>query len=318
MTGPGQGWGGQGTGLPPGCGQGDPFSGPPGHGQVDPFSGPAGASGWHTGVPQEGNVASYGWTAQPQPQRPRVGVWLVAGGAVVVVLVAVAVVVLRFGGSNGSVAESKKEAASSSSAAHPALTSPQTSAPVADKPVSFEAARRTLLSPADLSSLMGVGDLPSTWDYLSLSTNTSGPPICGGINTPGLRDTYEGSGFLQTRLQVLSNDKAIVMQQVSTFNNSDAAKEFVADLNNKWSPCANTEITLQTVETLEHWRAGVPNMAGGVLTVPMHDERQPDWGCQRALSARYNVVVDVLTCEFGGGSRGAALLQKTVDRVPRG
>lgn len=311
MTSPGQGWGGPGPQPPPGGGHHDPFSGPARHGQVDPNYGPAGASGWQTGVPQ-----GYAWAAQLPPRRPRrarIGAWLMAGGAVAVVLVAVAVVLLRSGGTDSSVVESKRGAAASSSAAHPAPTSPQ----VADKPVSFEAARRTLPSPADISSLMGVGELQSTWDYPALSTSTSGPPVCGGINTPGLRDTYDGSGFLQTRNEVLSNDKAIVMQQVSTFKSSSAAKEFVADLNNKWGPCANTTITLQA-ETLEHWRAGVPNMADGVLTVPMHDENQPDWGCQRALAARYNVVADVLTCEFGGSARAVTLLQKIVDRVPRG
>lgn len=30
------------------------------------------------------------------------------------------------------------------------------------------------------------------------------------------------------------------------------------------------------------------------------------------------VVVDVLTCESGGSTRGMTLLQKTVERVPRG
>ncbi|GAT01276.1 sensor domain-containing protein [Mycolicibacterium fortuitum] len=318
MTGPGQGLSGQGSQLPPGGGHSDPFSGPAGHAQVDPFAGSAGVPGWQAGV-QQGNVAGYGWTEQLPPARPRrarIGVWLLAGGAVAVVLVAVAVVLLRSGGTNNAVTESNKGKASSmasSSAAHPAPTSPQ----VADKPVSFEAARRTLPSPAEISSLMGVGELQSTWDYPALSTLTSGPPVCGGINTPGLRDTYDGSGFLQTRNEVLSNDKAIVMQQVSTFKSWSAAKEFVADLNNKWGPCANTAITLQA-ETLEHWRAGVPHMADGVLTVPMHDENQPNWGCQRALTARYNVVADVLTCEFGGSTRGVALLKKIVDRVPRG
>ncbi|MEV0671284.1 sensor domain-containing protein [Mycobacterium sp. NPDC050441] len=279
MTGPGQGqgWGGHGSQLPPGGGQ------------ADRFSGPAGASGWPPVGVGHDNVAGYGWAAQlPPRRRARVGVWLMAGGAVAVVLVAVAVVLLRSGGSTSSAIESKKPTASSmasSSAAHPASTSPQTSAPVADKPVSFEAARRTLLSPADISSLMGVGERRSTWDYPVLSSSSSGPPICGGINTPGLRDTYDGSGFLQTRNEVLSNDKSIVMQQVSTFKSSAAAKEFVADLNNKWGPCASTTITLQA-ETLEYWRAGVPNMADGVLTVPMHDENRTDWGCQRALTAR--------------------------------
>lgn len=58
-------------------------------------------------------------------------------------------------------------------------------------------------------------------------------------------------------------------------------------------------------------------MGVGVLTVSLHSEDRTDRGCQRALAARYNVGVDVLTCESGGSTR-EALLQKTVDRVPRG
>ena len=64
-------------------------------------------------------------------------------------------------------------------------------------------------------------------------------------------------------------------------------------------------------------RGGKLDMAVGVLTVPLYSEDRTDRGCQRAFAAGYNVVVDVLTCESGDSARGA-LLQKTVDRVPRG
>lgn len=316
------GWGGQGPGAPSNGGQGDPFAASPGgSGQADPFAGREGAPSWPAEVPQD-NVAGYGWPAQPaQPRRARIGVWVGAGGAVAAVLIAVAVVLLRSGGTSSSTVESKKETASSmasSSTAHRASTAP-TSTQVAEKLVSYEAARRTLVGIEDVAQLMGVaaGDLSNAWDNPTLNQLDVAPAVCGGIATPALSEAYDGSGYDKTRLQVFQGPGVIVFQQVSTFPSSAVAKEFVVGLNGKWSACANTVVTVQHQGSVEHWKPGPSTLAGDVLTVTVNKE-EDDEVCHRALTARYNVVADVLTCDFNGSLRGVALLQKIVDRIPRG
>lgn len=330
MTGPGQGWSGQGW-QPPGGGHADPFSSPPGHGQGDsPFSAQGGTPGWQASVGQD-NVAGYEWVAPPQhPRRARIGAWLIAGVAVLGVLTAVTVVLLRSGESSSSLAESKKGAASSAvrpPPTHPVPTSPQTTAQMTDTPVSFEAARQTLLSPAEVASLVGLGDLQSTWDYPALSTNSVRPRMCGGIITPALGETYDGSGYTQTRTQILENDNAHVWQQVSTFQSDAGAKDFVETLEPKWRSCANTELTLTGAAGWETWRSDVPTLAAGVLTISLKVDtldgtkvQDNYFRCQRALSARRNVVVDVYVCELQGSSslKAVPLLQKIADRVPHG
>ncbi|WP_233213564.1 sensor domain-containing protein [Mycobacterium hubeiense] len=174
--------------------------------------------------------------------------------------------------------------------------------------------------------MLGVGDLQSTWDYPALGDASSEPRNCGGIAAPALRQAYIGSGYLSTRIQYFQNDlnqevSYTVAQQVSNFQSSPAASGFVVAQNNLWRSCANQKVTLHTVSETTYWRAGMPFMAGGeltggVLTVTMVQEADFAWSCQRALSARRNVVIDVVICGRHGSTKAPELVQKIADRMP--
>jgi hypothetical protein len=88
-----------------------------------------------------------------------------------------------------------------------------------------------------------------------------------------------------------------------------------------WAGCANRDVTFTAPSgAAQHWHFGKPALAarGSVVTLP---QRAADGGsgCERAIGARDNVVIDVMACGYGNDPTGQArdIVALTADYMPR-
>lgn len=276
---------------------------------------PAAAAGpWVRGYPARPLPGPWAPPAPPRSKRR----WLIAGGAAATIAAVVATVV-TVGVSDDSVpaATSTPTIAPATAAAAPTPTAPTT------QPVSTAALTSLLLDPAAINAAMGVNGMdvraPGTRD--ALFTDTLDQPQCAGAWGPLLQAAYTGSGYLAVQSQILrepTDDQWLhtVFQGVVSFSSAEKAKAYVSSESQKWGRC--TGVTLKVVGSGDHgaWTIASANTTRTVLTSLATLEGARGWGCQHAMTARNNVVVDVAACSVNPGNQGETIATRIADRIP--
>jgi hypothetical protein len=141
------------------------------------------------------------------------------------------------------------------------------------------------------------------WDD---SGNVS-PPECLPLVGPLEKDVYDGSGWTAARNQNLDEPgkpdlvRLVAGQGVVLFPSAKAAAGFVSASLQKWKACANRDFTLNVGASGTHpWAVGELTTTNGPLTVTRTQQDATGWAkgwkCQRALTARNNVVIDTAAC----------------------
>jgi hypothetical protein len=156
--------------------------------------------------------------------------------------------------------------------------------------------------------------------------NSSGyvsPPQCLPLNPPLQKDAYAGSSQTAARSQALDEfdfaavDKnhSHVVQGVVLFPSAQAATTFVNASLQSWSACANRSFTLSIPNTeVQSWSTGEVTLTSGTLTETQHDIK--GWVCQRALTARNNVVIDIVACGDNIAGQGVSIADQIAAKVP--
>jgi PknH-like extracellular domain len=193
---------------------------------------------------------------------------------------------------------------------------PTTSTPA--PPVAESALDALLLSPAEIDTAVGATGMAVAATSTLLAQDITLPPdappekvACVGIAAAAEAQAYAGSGSTAVRDQLLktpsgngaplSADQAVVL-----FATAGEAATFLAESAKRWPTCREYNLGGSPVEVGE-----VSNTDGMLATsVTIRNENQPNSRCERALTVKNNVAIDVSTCD---GSSGSAV--KIADQI---
>jgi serine/threonine kinase PknH len=149
---------------------------------------------------------------------------------------------------------------------------------------------------------------------------TSDKPECGGVSANANRGVYAGSGWGSAQTRFLREPSGTVEHEVAEsvigFSSAEAAANFVAAEAKKWPVCNGRYVTTASPkgDPQTRWVSTVAEQ-NGMLTATSVQEGGRAWGCQHALTARNNVVVDVQACGSNVTQQGAAIAKALADRV---
>jgi serine/threonine kinase PknH len=242
----------------------------------------------------------------------------IAAGAVIVVIVAATA---------GYVLTGPKSQPSTSSRpftmSQPSTSISQPPSPTV-APVAEAALDGLLLNPDQINTAMDATGMTVTQPWNTLNDvgfkNPTTPQECTPIDGAAEAAAYTGSGWTAERGQSLQDPSPIlhaVDQGVILFPSAQAAAAFVSASAQNWPACANRTYT-GNVNNLQ-WSAGPVSTADGTVsaTTTEQDANTNGWACQRALTARNNVVIDVAACSHNATDQGINIAHQIAAKVPR-
>ncbi|WP_197417594.1 sensor domain-containing protein [Mycobacterium sp. GA-2829] len=258
------------------------------------------------------------------PDRKR---WALIGGAVAAVALLVAVAIINFSGvdDEGDDASTKTAATSSvkmtpagprtpSGQAEPESPkrSPQeTAAPPPPPPpppvIAPEALGGFLLPAEQIGQIMGSPGMKVGATDNNMIEGDVTPPNCTGAWGPVHANTYNGSGFTGMTAQAVNNDPTHkLVQGLVAFPNAAAAQAFYDRQVADWNGCKFAKITATYGSTTNGATLSVPSTTGGILSLMVVSDTSTVAGmqCERAMTLRNNVIVDVRACSPNIGSSG--------------
>jgi hypothetical protein len=162
-----------------------------------------------------------------------------------------------------------------------------------------------LLGVDQINSLLSSGmrlryGVQTMWDWSSTFSDKS----CLAMDGPAQEAVYADTGWIAMRGQRLDdnfddpavrNDSAI--QAVIAYPSARKANAFYDASVRRWSACANRKFSEHPVDKPEIvWTVGEAHKVGGTLSTSEVQDSSDGWTCQRALTVRNNVVIDVATC----------------------
>ena len=249
----------------------------------------------------------------PPPRRkPRRGRRIAAAAAVVAIATGAAVAGVYFSGRS----HPQQHPSASPTAPPPPAAGPSAGA------VPASAIPQLLLPPDQVAAIMAVPDVTIEKTIQTLSRTPSGfdDPNCVGAWEPGLQASFGGITPTGASIQVLNNlDNQLVsvIQAVITLPDVDTAHKTVSDQANQWSGCAGKTITQSAAgQTAVSWTFGTLNNSGGTVSLTHFAKEHQFAACQHALTARSNVVIDVLGCHVGVDQQGVDVLNAIAAKVP--
>lgn len=258
----------------------------------------------------------------PMPPRPRIRrrpprAWIAVGVVVVAAIVCAGLVINFAGGSDGPAGVSNGAAPATNTTAVPPgpSSAPPPTMPLSDLP-------GVRLDVATVSSIEGATNLVPrpdvSNDALVFIGGDNDRPECGEIHGVALQKDYDNSGYLAVRTQSLMDPRQtdhVIDDAAVYFSTAKAASDFVAKQAQAWPKCNG--VTLHPApapgEAPSIWMVGTAANRDGVLTVTNVQEGAEGWQCQRVLTARNNVVIDVRDC--GEHPQGVTIAARMADRV---
>jgi hypothetical protein len=244
---------------------------------------------------------------------------------------AIGVLLAGCGGSN------QGGSASSSSSASSSTTSTTPSKP----PLAQAALPNLLLAPADIDTVLGVTGSKSdkTFDALrpdeTVNMFPKGykfPDECEYITGPGRAPVYADSGNTAVHgerdaasLPAQSNEPdPDVTQFVVLFASPEQASAFFTTASQRWPACANRQDTSPAdADNPEiHWTVGAVSNVNGTLSTPtsvsaVKNGSTLSESCQRALTVRNNVVIDVEACRKDPGNVAVNVASQIAGKVDK-
>jgi PknH-like extracellular domain len=190
----------------------------------------------------------------------------------------------------------------------------------APEPLPASALGGLLLDAGEIGSIMGTGlEVVDSSD--AMYTNL---PLADGclIWAEAQEDAYQGSGWSAVRLQQLrdrrDNADHIAYQAVVAFPDAVGAHDFYGGQVTGWAKCDNRRVDLHDPgdPDAHYWSLSKASNDDGVLTIVRVEEGGSGWACQRALTAKNNIVVDVSACAYNVDDRGAQIAKRIAKKIP--
>lgn len=115
-----------------------------------------------------------------------------------------------------------------------------------------------------------------------------------------------------------------VDQFVVLFPTPEQASAYFAASSQRWPACANRQDTVPANDTAPEiqWKVGPVSNANGVLSAPVtlivnRNGTHMSTSCQRALTVRRNVVIDVDVCRKDVGNLGVSVANQIAGKVDK-
>lgn len=172
-----------------------------------------------------------------------------------------------------------------------------------------------LSTAAEVSSVMSTPGMITDPIGTNLIANTStAPPGCTAIWAPTDESTYATSKYTAVARQTVRQEPkttTAVVQSIVAFPDESAAKAAADQVVAAWERCPRTEFRAPIGGSELTFKSGVVGKTDGTATLLIFSRGQLDSpgtssepNCQRAVTPRKNVVVDVLACSPNVASAG--------------
>jgi hypothetical protein len=208
-------------------------------------------------------------------------------------------------------------------------------------PVAQNALAGLLLPPADIDAALGVTGAKSTETDDTLTEDKTGSTFRQGYKFPaeclyasgaGVAPVYAGSGdtAVHRERDVVSqppdssDPDPQVNQVVVLFPSPAEANAYFSAASKGWPACANRQDTVPgDADNPEiHWSVGPVTNANGTLSTNVgvtvtHDGTKTSASCQRALTVRNNVVIDIESCKKDPGDAAVKIAGQIAGKVEK-
>jgi hypothetical protein len=182
------------------------------------------------------------------------------------------------------------------------------SGPLIQNPVAVSALDGLLLDVGQINSALGATSMKvwfsaeAMWDWSSSVSDKN----CLAIDGPAQDKVYANTGWTAMRGQRLDDSvddskkrKNYAIQAVVAFPSAHDANAFYDSSTQSWSACSKrrySDVNPNPPDTV--WTVSDITKDNGMLSASQIQEGGDGWTCQRALTVRNNVAVDIVTCTF--------------------
>jgi serine/threonine kinase PknH len=166
-------------------------------------------------------------------------------------------------------------------------------------PVAVDALDGLLLSPAEMNTAIGAtGILLNGTTSAVMSDNSANIPDkdCR-FNLPVQASVYDGSGWIATRGQFLSDSSHGIWQAVVSFPSANQAARFFSASAQRWEACPMHQFHyINPGQPDKVFTVGPIAITNGTLSTTNTQVGAGGFACQRALAVSNNVAIDVAVC----------------------
>lgn len=206
-------------------------------------------------------------------------------------------------------------------------------------PLAQTALADLMLSPNDIDSLLGVNGTTSDPPITALledpvhRADYTFPSECKYTIHAALAPVYAGSGntavygyhdLAPTAPGANPLESPEVYQFAVLFATPDQASAFFTTSSQRWPACANRQDTVPANDTSPElqWKVGPVTNANGMLSTPVAltvngNGTNASTACQRALTVRNNVVIDVDACRKDVGDLAVNIANRIAAKVDK-
>lgn len=188
------------------------------------------------------------------------------------------------------------------------------SGPLPQNPVAVSALDGLLLDASQINNALNSTSMKvwfnakAMWDWSSGVSDKN----CLAVDGPAQDRVYANTGWTAMRGQRLddsvddSKDRNhYAIQAVVAYPSARDANAFYDSSTQSWSACSKrrfSDVNPGQPDTV--WTVADINKVSGILSTSEVQEGGDGWGCQRALTVRNNVAIDIVTCAYSqaGGS----------------
>jgi hypothetical protein len=190
-------------------------------------------------------------------------------------------------------------------------------------PVAGAALDGLLLSSVEVSAAMGATAMTvaGTYDKVDDHSAVVSDRNCLVMYGPGEPSVYDGSGASDTRAQFLkdvadsSQAKHAAFQTVVSFSSADQAAAFFIASSKRWSACSNLRYTVTLPQLTAVWDVGPLSNTDGILSATETRQGGQGWACQRALTVRNDVAIDITACSDNPANAAVNIAHKIAANV---
>jgi PknH-like extracellular domain len=171
---------------------------------------------------------------------------------------------------------------------------------------------RLLLDADQIGSALGVSsvkvwfDTKKMWDWSADVSDTG----CLGVDGPAQDKVYARTGWTAVRGQRLDDSvdgskrrQHYAIQAVVAFPSGREAAAFYKSSTQGWAGCSNRQFSDRSPGQPDTvWSVADVTDRDGTLSTTETQEGGNGWTCQRALTVRNNVAIDIVACSTAPGS----------------
>jgi hypothetical protein len=208
---------------------------------------------------------------------------------------------------------------------HGGSTSPSAPTSTAPPMVAVPALAGLLLPAEQIADIVGATNMSKSTGFPALvpaDRREIAEADCASAWNAGQDSVYAGTGETGAYSQARRADEKplrhIADEAVIAYPNADAAAKVVAKQFAQWSACSGRTVTLTPPppRAARLFTFGPVTNTSGVLSMTQTSVDNAIWGCQRALAARSNVVIDIRACRPDTTNQAVDILDAIAAKIP--